>query len=258
MNNTSIQLHDPNINPVDMFFNREPVTTDWDGIRDLVLSGPWTEKLALDGVRDYEPLQEADPYEHNHWVAQQVLRLTLLHQAGQPLEADLICQDCGTRKVDPLYAKKYSQICLHCAEQKRQLPDSGCRGNCEFLRPVYNSRSHSWGLLYYCRHNFDNVFIFWLADYYKTRQEAHRALLPIEYYDDWLNVKYQGMTNYWRSFQRLLPIEEAIKLALPLTPEQLTARLRAAIAEDMKQEHSLLAYCVKEAMDEHRRKDDDE
>jgi hypothetical protein len=256
---TELQLLGQDKRQADMFFDREPVMTDWNYVRNLVLLGHVTKEGCLAEIKAFEPLKEADPREHTHWIAQQKLRLTLLHEAGKPLEGKHTCEACGSRKVDPLYDdREWRAVCLHCAELDRQTLHERSRGSCEFLRPCYNPRSHSWGLLYYWSHGRDSTFIFWLADFYESRYQAKLALSPIHHYHQWLEIKYNGMIASWLSFSRLLPLSDLMKLSLPLTPDQFRAHLRSVIETDMSKEHEMMGYYVKEAMDEHERAERDQ
>lgn len=246
----------------DMFFDREPVRTDWDRVREQIKSGEITSAGVLAQIKAYEPLKEDDYRDQAHWVDQQRFRLALLHEDEQPMEGTNTCESCGSRKVDPLYAKReWSQQCLHCIELKKQVDDFGGRGNCEFLSVRYNPRSHSWGLLYYHKNysgRRDSVFMFWLVEFYKTREEAERALWPIRFYFTWLNIKHNGMIRHWLDFSKVLPLEDVIKLPFPLSPEKFREHLRSAIQADMDSEQRLMRYYVHEAMDKHERKERDE
>src|SRR4051812_13190250 len=126
---TDIQLLDENKIRADIFFDREPIVTDWDKIRSDVIAGIITKANALEKLKSYELLEEADLREHAHWVDQQALRMALLHAAKKPLELDAICPRCGTRKMDTYFgSNSYGQSCLPCQEYARQEPDYGSRG----------------------------------------------------------------------------------------------------------------------------------
>lgn len=244
----------------DMFFDRELIVTDWDLVRQKVKSGEITSALMLEKIKQYEPLKEEDFRDLAHWIDQQRLRLALLHEAKKPLEGKNTCETCGSRKVDPLHeGDDWGQECLHCRERKKQVSGFGYRGNCQFLTVRYNPRSHSWGLLYYQKHYNprDMVFMFWLAEFYKTREEAERALWPIRFYFTWLGVKHNGMVNHWLDFTKLLPLEAVMKWDFPLTPEKFRERLRSAIQEDLDSEQRLMRHYVHEAMREHERAERD-
>src|SRR5882724_6338160 len=121
---------------VDMFFDREPIFTDWNVIRHLVSNkvNPYYKDNLLQKLKSYEPLAEADPREHEHWVDQQCLRLILLRDADKSLEGTETCEQCGTRKMDPLMqTREWDRVCLHCLEFKRQVSNHGGRGSCEFI-----------------------------------------------------------------------------------------------------------------------------
>jgi len=255
---TAIQLLEPDKGRSDMFFDRVPVVTDWDAIRQQIADGVITRVTALERVKSYEPLKEADPREHAHWVDQQVLRMVLRHEAKKPLDSNLTCESCGSRKVDPINAEHdWHQVCLYCAERDRQSFSEKSRGSMEFLRPSYNPRSHSWGLLYYYSSQ-DHTFIFWLADFYKNRREAEMALSPIHHYHQWLAIKHNDMIAHSLSFSDLLSIDEIMKLNLPLTPEKFREHLRSVIETDMQSEQQVMSYYVRDAMGDHERAEDDE
>lgn len=241
----------------EIFFDREFVMTDWDLVRYQVSAGVITKESALAKLKTYEPLRPADPREHNHWIDQQKLRLALLHEAKKSLLTDQTCESCGSRKVDELFTEHWSKLCLHCAEKERQEFSERSRGSCEFLSPTYNPRSRSWGLLYYWSYGREHTFIFWLADFFKTRQEAERAVSPINYYFEWLNAKYDGMLVEWLGFTRLLPLDDIMKLSLPMTPDQLREHLMTAIENDMEREHAMMSYYVHDAMKEHESAESD-
>lgn len=241
-------------NPEDLFFGLEPIETDWDRVRADVREGRITPAMCVKEIKSMEPLKEHDPFEHSHWIHQQTLRLALLHEAGQPLESEHTCQECGTRKADPLHRYEH-YICLHCKTRDRQLYNGGGRGSCEYIRPAYNPKSKSWGLLYYWSWS-GNTFLFWLAEFFKTRQAVENALMPVEHYFTWLGRKYQGMLS-WRRFSSLLDVDEAMNLHLPLDPAQFEAMLKERIAADMAEDQEVLAYYVREAMRKHKDKERD-
>lgn len=255
MSTTALTVLEPNKIPADVFFDRELIQTDWDAVRQSILEGELGKHGALEVIRkDYEPLREEDPRNQAHWNMQQILRLALLHEAGKPLVLDRLCDYCATRKADPLF----EDTCLHCREQRRQLPNWGGRGSCEFLQPQYNPRSHAWGLVYYWNHGSRrDPFIFWLADHYKSRTEAQMALLPLKLYEEWLDVKHNGLCYTFRSFSRLLSIDVVMKMDLPFTPERLRDYLRDVINQDMQDTQHLLRWVVRSALEEHKRNERD-
>lgn len=260
--NTELQLLGHDKNQADIFFDRETIVTDWDAVRQQVRDGTITKENALHQLKTYEPLREADPRDHAHWIDQQKLRLALLHEAGKPMEGKHTCEGCGSRKVDPLYEdRSWRCVCLVCAERERQVPTGGGgggRGSCEFLHATYNPRSSSWGLLYYWSHGSDNRFVFWLADFFKNREEAERSLWPIYHYHRWLEIQHNDLISSSLSFTDLLPLSTVMELKLPLTPDQLRELLREAISQDMQKEQALMHHHVKDAMDKHERAERDE
>lgn len=258
MSTQALVKADPAKSPADIFFNRPLKLHDWDSFRSLVEDGTYTKADALRWLKDMEPLKQEDPRNHAHWVNQQILRLCLLHEAGLPLTGHATCERCGTKKVDPLYGRDsgYRKLCLECEERRRLSFDGGSRGNCQFIRPAYNPITRSWGLLYYWSYNGDTL-LFFLADYYATREAAEAALQPIKYYQDWLAVKYNGLMSSYVNFSAIVDIEEIMKLRLPLTPEGFLDVLRSSIEAHMAQEHSMLHYQVTTALREHYRNERD-
>jgi hypothetical protein len=241
-----------NKSPVDMFFDRDLVVTDWDNIRGCIQSGIYPSILLLKAIQELQPMQEKDCREFEHWRRQQYLRLSLLHEAGKPMELDAICETCGKRKVDPLFGtpNRHSKLCLHCVEAEEQSFDGSSRGSCEFLRPKFNPLSHRWGLLYYWSHN-DSTFILWLADFYETRQAAQAALQPVRNYVDWLNVKYNGLLSHWVRFSDLIDLDDVMKEPIPLTPDGFREFLRSKIEKHMAQEQDVMSYYVRDAIRDH-------
>ncbi|MGV0949300.1 MAG: hypothetical protein ACOYB3_01415 [Azonexus sp.] len=256
--NNALVTTGPDLSRADMFFDRPLVVTDWDNIRGCIQSGVYNSIFFLRDIQKMEPMSEHDPRDLEHWKRQQYLRLALLHEAGKPLELDCICETCGQRKVDPLFGEKerWARMCLHCVEEDKQTYNGGSRGNCQFVMPKFNNLSHSWGLLYYWSHS-DNTFIFWLADFYTTRQAAQAALQPVKHYIDWLNVKYNGLLSHWIHFDDLVDLGEIMKMNLPLTPEQFRELLRSKIEAHMSQEQNVMAYYVRDALRDHERNERD-
>lgn len=254
--NTDLQLLNEGKIRADVFFDRLPILTDWDKVRADIKSGLITREAALASVKLFEPLQAVDARDQAHWVAQQIFRLTLLHEARKPLELPKVCENCGIRKVDPV-SPDYNEYCLHCAEEQKQKAHSGSRGNCEFLSVRYNPASKSWGLLQYWSHDRE-TFLFWTADFYPTRQAAEQALSPIFYYQQWLQVVNNGMITEYMDSSDLVLIGELMNMKLPLTPEGFREYLRCAIQKDLEKEHAVMGHIVRDAMREHDRKEDDD
>lgn len=256
---TALVTTSPDVSSADIFFDRPNVVTDWDNIRALVEDGTYKKEDALKWIKEMEPLQEEDHREHKHWVNQQILRLCLLKEAGKPFDSKHTCDCCGSRKGDILFGKddQYYHYCLPCKEQERQNYEGGSRGSCEFIVPRYNPLSHSWGLLYYWSHN-SNTFIFWLADFYKTRQAAQAALQPVKHFIDWLNRKNNGLISHYLRFSSVLDLDDIMQMKLPLTPEQFRETLRSKIETQMAQDQCLLGYYVRDALREHARSEHDE
>jgi hypothetical protein len=257
----TLQRLEPGKSPVDMFFDRELVVTDWDAVRAAVLRGEIVSKNILAEIKQMEPLQESDPREHQHWILQQKLRLALTHEKRKPLELNFICLQCGSRKCDCYYGdRRFSNTCLHCAEESEQRVHLGSRGSCEFLRPVYNPRSRCWGITYYWNHGHsrDEAIMFWVADFYPTYRAAIAALQPIGTYHKWLEVQNNAMITEYLSFSRLIPMSAVIEMNLPMTPEQFRSFLRSAIEKDMQREQRLMAWTVSQAMDDHARSERDD
>jgi len=250
----ALTLLEPEKVRADVFFDRTPVVTPWDIIRQKIQEEDIGKHGTLEIIKhDFEPLKAEDPRDHAHWVQQQILRLALLYEAHRPLVTEQTCECCGSRKADPLFGDN----CLECREWKRQMPNWGGRGSCEYLAAQYNPRSHSWGIIYYWSHGRSDPFIFWLADYYPSRREAELALLPIKRYEDWLDQKHNGLCYTFRSFSRLLAIEVVMKMELPFTPERLREYLRDVINQDMQDEQHLMRWVVRNALDEHKREERD-
>jgi len=245
--NAIVRLADPK--PEDIFFGQEPLVTDWDGVRKDIVAKHYGAVDVMSKIIAMEPFTETDFREHEHWTDQQRLRLALLHEAGKPLESEHTCEVCGVRKADPL-DRHDSHTCLHCRSRVRQLYNGGGRGSCEYVRPAYNPKSKHWGHLYYWSWS-NNTFLFWLTDFFPTRESAENALLPVRLYFDWLERKYDGMLSY-RRFANLLDVAEAMKLPLPLDPAHFEAVLREKITADMKEDHDVLAYYVREGMRKHK------
>lgn len=260
--NNQLATTGPDLSRADMFFDRPFIVTDWDQARHEIKAGLWKSTEIVQALKALEPLAEHDPRDLQHWQQQQYLRLTLLHEAGKPLLSNVTCEECGSRKADPLYGaeSKYTKRCLHCEEENEQTYNGGSRGSCEFVQPRYNPRSLSWGLLYYQSHagRHDNVFLLWLADFYKTRQEAQAAIQPVKHYIDWLNIKYNGMLVHWMRFTSFIDMEDIMAMKLPLTPEEFRAVLRSKIEAHMAQEQNVMSYYVSDALKEHDRKEKDE
>lgn len=260
--NNKLVTTGPDLSRADMFFDRPFIVTDWDQVRREVMAGLRKSSEVVQELKAMEPLTEYDPRDLQHWQKQQYLRLALLHEAGKPLEINVTCDECGSRKADSLYGEecKHVKRCLYCEEESQQTYSGGGRGSCEFVLPRYNHRSLSWGLLYYHSHHGrnENVFLLWLADYYKTRQEAQAAIQPVRHYIDWLNIKYNGMLVHWMSFSNFIDMEDIMAMKLPHTPEQFREVLRSKIEAHMSQEQNVMSYYVRDALKEHDRQEKDE
>lgn len=251
--NDAIQKLDEGKIKADIFFDREPIVTDWDEVRRQVVSGIITKASALEKLKSYELLEESDLREHQHWIDQQRLRLALLHAAKKPLETKFTCDLCATRNSDPYFGTRgFQSCCLRCAEYSHQEPYYGSRGNCAFITPAFNVRSQCWGILYYWDHDQDSTAImFWLADFFKTRYEAEQAFWPIHRYNNWLDRKYNNLMTYQRDFDTVFPMSTVMQLKLPLNPTELREYIRNAIQVDMDKEHEMMGHVVREAMRAH-------
>jgi len=242
--NELVRLDNPN--PENIFFGQKPRVTDWSEVCESIQFGLITVERMLAEIKAMEPLPEYDAREHDHRVLQQKLRLALLHKEGKLLVSKHTCEKCGKHLADHLVLHE-EHSCLDCRTRERQLLNGGSRGGCRFVRPVYNPKSKHWGLLYYWSGNDRNRFLFFIADYYESLEKAENALLPVRLYFDWLNRKYNGMLS-WMHFDDLVPVDEAMKLNLPLEPRQFEELLRQKIAADMQSDQPVLAHYVREAM----------
>lgn len=247
--------------PADIFFDKPLCSTDWNQVRHEIRCGVTRSSEVLDKIKAMEPMAEDDPRDFEHWRQQQILRLCLQHEAGKPLELETVCDCCGVNKCDPCHGRSdhWKEYCMDCAEQGKQVYNGGSRGSCEFVMPAYNPRSKCWGLLYYWSHGSDdNTFMFWMVDYYRTRQEAQAAIQPVKLYIDWLNIKYNGMIVHWIHFNTLIDLDDLMQMQLPMTPDQFRAILRSKIETGMVQEHDVMGYYVRDALSDHERKEKDE
>lgn len=261
--NNQLVTTGPDLSRADMFFDRPLIVTDWIQIQHEIASGVRRSSEVLQELVAMEPLAENDPRDLQHWQKQQVLRYCLLHEAGKKMTTSIVCDECADRFVDPLYGDedKHIKRCIYCEEESQQTYNGGGRGSCEYVQPRYNPRTLSWGLLYYQSHvgrHDNNVFLLWLADFYKTRQEAQAAIQPVKHYIDWLNIKYNGMLVHWMHFTNFIDMEDIMAMKLPLTPEEFRAVLRSKIEAHMAQEQNVMSYYVRDALNEHDRKEKDE
>jgi hypothetical protein len=253
MPTTEIQLLDSDRISADIFFYQKPVVTDWDTVRKAVQAGLITSESALLAIKYRFENVEHDVHSHDHWIAQQSLRLALLHEAGKQLESRLMCESCGSRKADPLFHDP--DECLNCRESNKQYDRLGWEYYGYSVHVRYDHRSNSWGLL--CKWRADgNTFVFWYVIGYATENEGWESLLPIARYNAWQHNKTNGL-GHQINFNELLPIEKIMLMPFPITPAQFCEHLRTAINEDMKHERNLVSGDVREALKEHKYKEKD-
>jgi len=228
----------------DQFFGRGLILTDWNE----ALQNPAGINLVaeIDAIKHYEPVTPGHPFEHQIWVHQQRLRIALRHNAGLPLLGNT-CKECGTNRKDPVL-----EMCLVCAEEYNQLGYHGRRGDCFYMRPVWDIQSKSWGILYYW-HRFDDTFMFWVATGWNSNLSASKALMPIKEYEAWLDRKYGGVGSFYHILDTLFPVEQlmGMKKELPWTTEQFEAHFKWAIRHHMHQDHSLLEHSIERALNDY-------
>ena len=242
-------LYDPVRAQVDQFFAAKPAETDWIEKLQLARDGKLDADALLLAIKAREPMTPGSPYEHEVWVNQQLLRLAMRQKANQPL-IDYTCGCCGSRMRDPVL-----ETCLWCAEREFHLHYLGSRGSCYYIRPVFDPRTDTWGILFYDRNDGDNRVMLWLAKGFARLEEAEMALYPISVYSVWLAKRYNGVYNDCYLVQRLFPLEVIIDLRtkLPFAPADFTAHLKNTIFEHMQMDHNLIAWATRRGLDEYHR-----
>ena len=234
--------------PEDIFFGQMPQLTDWEAF--YANPAPLDELLAE--AHRLEPLHEADINEHPMWVLQQKIRIRLRVNANNSPFGQ-ICPSCGTHKADAVLRE-----CLWCQEWDHVVGGGGSRGSCEYIKPCYDPKSRSWGLLFYQFHSPDSAYMLWLALGYKTFQDTALAFYPLALYSAWLQRKYNALYTEWRIATRFFSLEMAMKLHAPLNPKEVEDFLRNCIHTDMAKEHNLATYYVRDAIRDFERKDQDD
>jgi len=232
----------------DIFFGQTPQLTDWAA---FYASPDPLDKLLAEAHR-LEPLHEADINENAMWVLQQKMRIRLRVDAGKSPVGET-CSSCGTHKVDAVLKE-----CLWCREWDQVVGGGGSRGSCEYIKPCYDVKSRSWGLLFYQSHGSDDAYMLWLALGYKTFQDTALAFYPLALYSNWLQRKYNALYMEWHIGTRFFSLEMAMKLPAPLTPQEVEKHLRGCIREDMTKEHNLASYYVRDAIGDFEREDRDD
>lgn len=244
--------YDPARAQVDQFFAARPIETDWIDKLHLARENKLNIPDLIAAIQAREPQTPGNPYEHEVWVNQQLLRLALRQNEGKP-NIDYTCGCCGCRLRDPVL-----EACLWCAERSQQMHYLGSRGSCYFVHPTYDPQTNTWGVLFYERSN-DDKFLIWLAKGFASLAETEMALYPISVYATWLARKYNGVYNDCYLVQRLFPLEEIIKARpqLPYVPDDFTAHLKQTILEHLQMDHNLIAWATRRGLDEYRRKENE-
>lgn len=232
-----------------IFFHQKPVVTDWDA---FIASLPVDPDTILAEIKAGEVYAEVDPADHAVWVLQQKLRLALLFKAGLPL-AEGTCKSCGQHKKDTV-----QYYCLWCTEENRQYPNSGGRGSCWFIQPIYDIQTHTWGLLSYTSHARDDTTMFWIALGYASYAEARSALFPIGLYEKWLDREYKNLADTYGTLRELLDTDTLMQRKdLPFTPESFESHLRELIRTNIAQDQALLHGSIRQALSKHSDKERD-
>lgn len=231
---------------VDQFFAAAPVATDWEwvyaNLDKIVIANP------LQTIQALEPMKPGDVNEHTIWVQEQILRLALCYNEGKPVKG-ATCPDCGKNLADPVL-----KVCLPCKEWDRQMPYTGGRGSCSFLKPVYDTKTHTWGIVYYWdwSHGNDTLLV-WVAKGFSSRFGACLALYPLHLYDKWLQRKYLGVGNFCHMYDEIADVEWLLKNRekIPFDPAGFEAHLRSRIKDNMSQDHSLLGWETSHAISDY-------
>lgn len=243
---SNIVLHGAPAETEGIFFGLAPQVTDWDAFLAAVPTTGLDALLAE--CHSLEPFQEADPRDYNLWVLQQKIRYVLRYQKKLSFFTNETCPTCGVHSLDDVLHQ-----CVWCDEREVQIGRFGGRGSCQFIRPTFDPKSHSWGLIYYWSH-YDDTYIFWLALGFKTRCDAELAMYPFKLYEDWLERKYHSLYSEWKIEQRLFDLSEMMgRKDLPFNPAEFEAQSREQIRADMKEEHSLSTWNISEALRDHDR-----
>jgi hypothetical protein len=237
---------------VDQFFAAAPSATEWGwvyaNLDKIDMRNP------LESIQALEPLKPGDQNEHTIWVQEQILRLALCYSEGKPVKGHT-CPSCGTNLADPVL-----KVCLLCKEWDRQMPYTGSRGSCSYLRPLYDLKSHSWGIVYYWDGEHDgNALLIWVAKGFSSRPMAWLALYPLALYDKWLQRKYLGVGNFCHMYDEIVDVEWLLKNRekIPFDPAGFEVYLRAQIQNHMQQDHNLLHWATSRAISDYERENNE-
>lgn len=237
---------------VDQFFASAPVSTDWGWVYANLDKLDMRDPVGT--IQALEPLTPGDQNEHTIWVQEQVLRLALRYNEGKPVKGHT-CPSCGTALADPVL-----KVCLPCKEWDRQMPYVGSRGSCSYLRPMYDLKSHTWGIVYYWDWEHDgNPLLIWVAKGFGSRSMAWLALYPIARYDKHLQKKYLGVGNFCHMYDELIDVEWLAKNRekIPFDPTGFEGYLRSQISDHMQKHHDLLDWTTGNAIRDYKYEQDE-
>ena len=200
-------------------------------------------------LRSMEPIPAENPEALRIFRLQQKLRLALRRAKGLILEGPEKCATCGVNLWDPVDCQ-----CLACAEEAAQVPDYGSRGSCCFLRPTFDVRSGSWGLLYYsARGDFDNPAILMVAAGFASREVAVNALMPFAAIQEHLMIVSRGARCNFENTYVLIDLDRILELGLPLTPDNWRTYLRDMLGRMLDEQITSHSYAIRGAISDYER-----
>ena len=230
---------------LDSFFDARTPASDWEAF--LRLPETLLPDEALAELQSMEPLQSGKTDAHRFFVLQQRLRLGLRHRTGLHLQGPEICAECGKLPWDPVLCR-----CLPCEEKFMFRPYLGNRGACRYLRPTYDTRSRSWGLLYYNSRQSDDPVMFFAVVGFTTLEDAAAAVAPSQALDDHLSKTVRGQGAPGCLADLVDPIK-LFEMKLPLAPGEWRVWLRGALGEKLQQYRTTHRWSISEALRDYER-----
>ncbi len=216
-------------------FKRE--STDWD----YWLGHP--EQISIDAIIGWfklnEPLPMSKELHGVAWAKNQLLRIRMRHDRKLPLTSSYTCASCGTRKGDSV---TYENICLHCKEYVNGV--DGSRGSCYYIKPAFDPKTNSWGILYYDYHKYDDHIIVMIAVGFKSIEHATECLYAVHKLYEYVVRQTKGL--FWASHfsQAVYSLGSVMDQPLPMSANEFKEYTKRRMAEVLNGEEDALAYYV--------------
>lgn len=219
----------------------KPVVTDWEH----EYMNPQPLEAMVAAMQKLEPLPLNRSKHHEAYILQNRIRIAARAAKGLPLFSERKCGYCVKNKIDgSLWG---DPICLWCDERKEQLFDFGSRGNMEYIKPQFDHRSGTWGILYYLDRN-DNVIMFFIAIGFRSLRDAEDAFWPITGLKKYLDEKHNGLFETWKIGSNFFDPSWLLKMNLPLNPVEFNAFIHSQIMESVSENQDWFSQYVEAAI----------